>query len=109
MAVAEVAEAVRAAVTGPPKNSGRFALLDPRLHLVGLGLVIRPALRSALTWSIAAAFVASSSFCVEIPRWPATLARNPSPRVGELLEAAIAPPAPTTSERADAATSARLE
>src|SRR5207342_1732262 len=61
--------------------------------------VMRPAFRFASTWSIAAALVASWSFAVEMPRCPATRARKLSPRVAELFDAAMAPPAPTASAR----------
>ena len=89
----------------PRSGVGRRRRAEPRRFWIrafiasAWAFVMRPAFRSASTWSIAAALVASWSFSVEMPRCPATRARKLSPRVAELFEAAMAPPAPTASAR----------
>ncbi len=71
--------------------------------------VMRPAARSALTWSTAAALVASSSFCGLTPRCLATESRKSDPRDPELVAATAAAPPPTTASVVAATTTIRFD
>ena len=71
--------------------------------------VMRPAARSALTWSMAAALVASLSFCGLTPRCLATESRKSDPRDPVPVAATAAAAPPTTASVAAAATTNRFD
>ena len=104
MEAARPAEPVR-----PAEEERHAALPDPGLQLVGLGLRDPSCLQVGLDLVDRGRLRRVLELLGRDAEVAATRARKLFPLVAEPFEAAIAPPAPTTSESAEAATSARLE